>query len=68
MTKTYIETKKSDWLKCLKTYYSLYRTKSKEKYLIERFRSDYGLKLQNYKADKQMQKKKITFKPSAIYL
>lgn len=34
MTKTYRGTKKSNWLKCLKVYYSLYRTCSKDNYLL----------------------------------
>lgn len=32
MTKTFTDVKKSDWLKCLKVYYSLYRTCSKDNY------------------------------------
>lgn len=34
MNETYTETKKSDWLKYLKIYHSLYRTKSKEDYQL----------------------------------
>ena len=52
MTETYTGTKKSDWLKCLKIYYSLCRTRSKEDHLIERFRSNYRLELQSHKANK----------------
>ena len=51
MTETYTGTKKSDWLKCLKTYHSLCRTRSKEAYPIEKLRSDYGSELQSHKAD-----------------
>lgn len=63
MTEAYTKTKKSDWLKCLKIYHSLYRTRSKEDHLIERLRSE----LQSYKADKWMQKEGIIFKPSIPY-
>ena len=67
MTETYTGTKKSDWLKCLKIYHSLCRTRSKEDHPIERLRSDYGSELQSHKADKWMQKEEITFEPSAPY-
>ncbi len=63
----YTGTKKSDWLKCLKTYHSLCRTRSKEAHPIERLRSDYGSELQRHKADEWMQRKGITFEPSAPY-
>ena len=53
-TKTYTGIKKSDWLKCLKTYHSLCRTKSKEPYPIKSLRSDYRLKLKSNKANKWM--------------
>lgn len=52
LMETYIANKKSDWLKCLKTYHSLCRTSSKEEHLIKRLKSDYGAKLQSYKANK----------------
>lgn len=45
LIKTYIDIKKSNWLKYLKNYYSLYRTRSKKKHLIERLRLDYAAKL-----------------------
>lgn len=45
MTETYTGTKKSDWLKCLKIYHSLCRTRSKDEHPIERLRLDYGLDL-----------------------
>lgn len=67
MTETYTGTKKSDWLKCLKTYHSLCRTRSKETHPIERLRSDYGSELQSHKADEWMQKEVFTFEPSAPY-
>lgn len=67
MTETYMGTKKSNWLRCLKTYYSLCRTRSKEKHLIKCLRSDYRSELQSYKADDWMQKEDITFEPSASY-
>ena len=67
MTDTYTGTKKSDWLKCLKAYHSLCRTRSKNDHPIERLRSDYGSELQSHKADKWMEKEGITFEPSAPY-
>ena len=67
MTETYTGTKKSDWLKCLKIYHSLCRTRSKEDHPIERLRSDYGSELQSHKADEWIQKEGITFEPSAPY-
>ena len=67
LTETYTGTKKSDWLKCLKTYHSLCRTRSKEEHPIERLRSDYGSELQSHQADDWMQKEGITFEPSAPY-
>ena len=45
MTEIYIGTKKSNRLKCLKTYHSLYKTWSKEEHPIEHLRSDYGSEL-----------------------
>ncbi len=60
-------TKKSDWLKCLKLYHSLYRTRSKGEHPIKRLRSDYGSELQSYKADEWMQKEGIMFEPSLPY-
>lgn len=54
LTETYTGTKKSDWLKCLKTYHSLCKTRSKEEHPVERLRSDYGSELQSHKADDWM--------------
>ena len=45
MTETYKKAKKSDWLKCLKIYHNLCRTRSKEAYPIKRLRSDYKSEL-----------------------
>lgn len=67
MTETYTGTEKSDWLRCLKTYHSLCRTRSKEEHPIERLRSDYGSELQSHKANDWMQKEGITFETSAPY-
>ncbi len=66
-TKTYTGTKKSDWLKYLKTYHSFYKTQSKEPHSIECLRLDYGSELQSYKANNWMQKEKISFESSAPY-
>ena len=67
MTEMYTGTKKSDWLRCLETYHSLCRTRSKSQYPIKRLRSDYGSELQSHKADDWMQKEGIVFEPSAQY-
>lgn len=67
ITETYMRTKKNNWLKCLKIYHSLCRTRSKENHLIERFKSDYGLELQSHKVDEWMQKEKIIFELFAPY-
>lgn len=67
MTEIYMETKKSDWLKYLKMYYSLYKTCSKDNHLIKRLRPDYGSELQSFKANEQMEKKGIIFEPSTSY-
>lgn len=67
MPETYTGTKKSDWLRCLKTHHSLCRTRSKEEHPIERLRSDYGSELQSHKTDEWMQKEGIIFELSAPY-
>ena len=67
MTDIYISTKKSHWLKCLKSYHSLYKTWSKEEHSIKCLQSDYGSKLQNHNADNWLQKEEITFESSAPY-
>lgn len=54
MIETYTRAKKSDWLKYLKTYYSLCRIRSKEAHSIERLRLNYGSELQSYKVDEWM--------------
>lgn len=45
MTKIYTGMKKCDWLKYLKIYYSLCRTRYKNKHLNGKLRSDYKLEL-----------------------
>ena len=45
MIEMYIETKKSDWLKYLKIYQSLCKTRSKENRPIKRLKLDYGSQL-----------------------
>ena len=54
MTDTYTGIKKSDWLKCLKAYHSLCKTRSKDDHPIERLRSDYESELQSHKANEWM--------------
>ena len=67
MMDTYTGTKKSDWLKCLKSYHSLCRTRSKEEHPIKRLQFDYDSKLQSHNADNWLQREVITFKPSTLY-
>ncbi len=67
MTDTYTRTKKSDWLKCLKAYHSLCRTRSKDDHPIERLRSEYGSELQSHKANGWMEIEDIIFEPLAPY-
>lgn len=64
---TYTGIRKSDLLKCLKTFHSLYKTKSKQEHPIERLCSDYGLEIQSHKTDEWLQKESIIFEPSAPY-
>ncbi len=45
MIEMYTKIKISDWLKCLKTYYSICYIKLKEAYPIERLKSDYESEL-----------------------
>lgn len=66
-TETYTGSKKSDWLKCLKAFHRLCRTRSKQIHPIERQRSDYGSELQSHKADDWLEKEGIVFEPSAPY-
>ncbi len=66
-TETYTGSKKNNWLKCLKVFHSLYRTRSKQNHPIERLRSDYGSELQSHKADDWLEKEGIVFEASASY-
>lgn len=52
MINTYIEIRKSNWLKYLKIYYSLCKTHSNNNLPIKQFRLDYRSELQNNKANK----------------
>ena len=67
LTQTYTGNKKSNWLKCLKVYYSLCRIRFKEEHPIERFGSDYCAELQSHKANEWMQKNGITLEPLPPY-
>ena len=67
MTNTYTDSKKSDWLKCLKNYHRLCKTRSKEKHPIKHLQSDYGSELQSQNANDWLQREGITFEPSAPY-
>lgn len=51
MTDIYTKTKKSNWLKCLKAYHSLCRTRSKNNHPIELLKSDYRSERQSDKAN-----------------
>lgn len=48
ITKTYSGSRKNDWLKYLKTYYSFCKMRSKEEHPIKCLQSDYGSKLQSH--------------------
>lgn len=67
MTMTYTKTKKSNRLKFLKIYHSLSKTLLKENHLIKKLKSDYGLKLQSYKANKWMLKENIRLRLFVLY-
>lgn len=64
---TFTGTQKSDWFRCLKKFYNLAKTRSRESRPTERLRSDYGSELQSKRVRKWLSKKGITFEPSAPY-
>ena len=66
-TETYTGLNKSNWLKCLKGFHSLWHTRSKQNHPIERLRSDYGSELQSHRADDWLKKERIVFEPSVSY-
>ena len=66
-TKTYTGTKKSDWLNCLKTIYSLAKTRTKSKCPTEKIRFDYGSELQSKKVQQWLFAEGIILEPSAPY-
>lgn len=67
ITETYTAKQKSEWLKCLKAFYNLARTRTKLDRPTERLRSDYGFELQSLKVDKWLINRGIIFEPSAPY-
>lgn len=67
ITDTYTGSKKINWLKYLKNYHSLCRTRSREKHPIECLQSNYGSKQQSHNANDWLQRERITFKPLAAY-
>ncbi len=66
-TETFTGTQKSEWFKCLKKFYNLAKTRSRESQPTEQLRSDYSSELQSKRGKKWLSKKGITFKPSAPY-
>lgn len=64
---TYMESKKSDWFKYLKTFQSPYQNQSKERYPVEQIWSDYDSELQSKVFDEWLTKESITFEPSTLY-
>lgn len=66
-TEAYTGTKKSDWFKCLKAFYNLCKTRSKQERPVERLRSDYGSELQSKKVGEWLTNEGIIFEPSAPY-
>lgn len=67
ITETYTAKRKSEWLKSLKAFYNLIRTRTGLERPIQRLRSDYGSELQSRKVDKWLTKQGIVFEPSAPY-
>ncbi len=66
-TETFTGTQKSDWLRCLKEFYNLAKTRSRESQPTERFQSDYSSELQSKRVRKWLSKEGITFEPLAPY-
>lgn len=66
-TETFTGTQKSDWFRCLKEFYNLAKTRSRESWPTKRLRSDYGSELQSKRVRKWLSKEGITFEPSAPY-
>ena len=62
-TETYTAERKSKWLKCLKAFYNLARTRTKLDRPTERLQSE----LQSQKVDKWLTNRGIIFEPSAPY-
>ncbi len=56
ITETYTGKRKSEWLKSLKAFYNLVRTRTGLEQPIERLRSDYGSELQSRKVDEWLTK------------
>ena len=52
MTDTYTKIKKSNWLKNLKIYYSLCKTRSKKDHTIEKLKLNYKSKQKSHKRNK----------------
>lgn len=67
MIDIYTGTKKNNWLKCLKAYHSLCKTRFKNNHPIKQLRSDYGFKLPSHKANEWIKKKSIIFESLAPY-
>ncbi len=66
-TETYIAKRISEWLKYLKVFYNLARTRTKQNRPTERLRSDYGSELQSRKLDRWFTNKGIIFELSSPY-
>lgn len=67
ITEMYTAKRKSEWLKSLKAFYNLIRTRTGLDRPIQRLRSDYGSELQSRKVEKWLSNQRITFEPSAPY-
>ncbi len=66
-TETYTAKQKNKWLKCLKAFYNLARTRTKHNRPTERLQSNYGFKLQSRKVDRWLTNQGIIFESSAPY-
>lgn len=67
ITKTYTAKQKSECFKCLKVFYNLAQTWTKQDQPTERLQSNYSSELLGEKVDKWLTNQGIVFKPLALY-
>lgn len=66
-TEIYIALINSDWCRYLKTFHSVFKNRSKERYFVKRLLSNYGSEPQNKAVDDMLTKKGIIFETSIFY-